>query len=283
MNHSGTLKTQCSARELAHAILARKAAAEGMVLLKNEGILPLKRPISIALFGGGAVQTVKGGIGSGDVNNRESISVYKGLKAEDTMITSENWITDYENRYETARIAWRSKILEDAKHVENPFDAYAANPFSLPEGREIIDEDLKGASVAVYVLSRIAGEGKDRRKAEGDYYLSKKERKDILYLNKTGIPIVLLLNVGAPIELTDILQEAESIKAVLNVSLPGQEGGYAIADVLFGEAVPGGRLTATWARRYEDYPSAENFGYLNGDLETEKYKEGIYVGYNCIK
>ncbi len=279
MNHSGTLKTQRSARELAHAILARKAAAEGMVLLKNEGILPLKRPISIALFGGGAVQTVKGGIGSGDVNNRESISVYKGLKAEDTMITSENWITDYENRYETARIAWRSKILEDAKHVENPFDAYAANPFSLPEGREIIDEDLKGASVAVYVISRIAGEGKDRRKAEGDYYLSKKERKDILYLNKTGIPIVLLLNVGAPIELTDILQEAESIKAVLNVSLPGQEGGYAIADVLFGEEVPGGRLTATWARRYEDYPSAENFGYLNGDLETEKYKEGIYVGY----
>ena len=275
MNHSGTLNLQRSKRELMHAILARRAAAEGMVLLKNEGILPLKRPISIALLGGGAVQTVKGGIGSGDVNNRESISVYKGLKAENVMVTSENWITDYEKRYEDARVAWRRKILEDAKHVENPFDAYAANPFSLPEGREIIDEDLKGASVAIYVVSRIAGEGKDRRKAEGDYYLSRKERKDILFLNQTGIPIVLLLNVGAPIELTDILQEAENIKAVLNISLPGQEGGHAVADVLFGEAAPGGRLTTTWAKRYEDYPSAEDFGYLNGDLETEEYKEGI--------
>lgn len=279
MDHSGTLKSRRSKRELTNAMLARKAAAEGMVLLKNEGILPLKRPISIALLGGGSVQTVKGGIGSGDVNSRESISVYKGLKAEDVMITSEGWITDYKNRFETARIAWRRKILEDVKQVENPFDAYAANPFSLPEGREIIDEDLEGASVAVYVISRIAGEGRDRRKAEGDYYLSKKERKDILYLNQAGIPIVLLLNVGAPVELTDIIEEAENIKAILNISLPGQEGGYAVADVLFGEAAPGGRLTATWAKRYEDYPSAEDFGYLNRDLETEIYKEGIYVGY----
>lgn len=279
MNHSGTLKSRRSKRELTNAMLARKAAAEGMVLLKNEGILPLKRPISIALLGGGSVQTVKGGIGSGDVNSRESISVYKGLKAEDVMITSEGWITDYKNRFETARIAWRRKILEDVKQVENPFDAYAANPFSLPEGRKIIDEDLEGASVAVYVISRIAGEGRDRRKAEGDYYLSKKERKDILYLNQAGIPIVLLLNVGAPVELTDIIEEAENIKAILNISLPGQEGGYAVADVLFGEAAPGGRLTATWAKRYEDYPSAEDFGYLSRDLETEIYKEGIYVGY----
>ena len=121
--------------------------------------------------------------------------------------------------------------------------------------------------------------GKDRRKIEGDYYLSIKEREDILYLNQTDIPIILLLNVGSPIELTDVLQEAGNIKAVLNISLPGQEGGHAVADVLFGRAAPGGRLTATWAKHYEDYPSADSFGYLNGNLETEKYREGIYVGY----
>lgn len=248
-------------------------------MLKNEGILPLPCPVSIALFGGGAVRTVKGGIGSGDVNNRETISVYKGLKAENVMITSENWIMDYEKRYETARTAWKKKVTEAAEYVENPFDAYAENPFSFPEGRKITDKDLKDASVAIYVISRISGEGRDRRKTEGDYYLSEKEREDILYLNQTGIPMVLLLNVGAPIELTDILREAENIKAVLHISLPGQEGGYAAADVLFGKAAPGGRLTATWAERYEEYPSAEDFGCLNGDLETEKYKEGIYVGY----
>lgn len=279
MNYSGTRKTQLSKRELIHARLARKAAAEGMVLLKNEGMLPFAVSVSIALFGGGAVQTVKGGIGSGDVNNRESISIYAGLKEAGTLITSEDWIVDYENRYEAARAAWKEKILEDAKRVENPFDAYAANPFSLPDGRKIVSEDLKDALAAVYVISRIAGEGKDRRRIEGDYYLSKKEWEDILYLNQTGIPIVLLLNVGAPIELTDILQEAGNIKAVLNISLPGQEGGHAVADVLFGRAVPGGRLTSTWAKHYEDYPSADSFGYLNGNLETEEYREGIYVGY----
>ena len=279
MNHSGTLETQLSEREIAHAQLARRAAAEGMVLLKNDGVLPFRVPASVALFGGGAVRTVKGGIGSGDVNNRESISVYRGLKAAGVTIASEDWITDYEERYEAARAAWKEKVLEDVKHTENPFDAYAANPFSLPEGRKITAEDLKDASAAIYVISRIAGEGKDRRRTKGDYYLSGKEEDDIRYLNQTGVPIILLLNVGAPIELIDILQEAENIKGVLNISLPGQEGGHAAADVLTGRAQPGGRLTATWAKHYEDYPSAENYGYLNGNLETEEYREGIYVGY----
>lgn len=279
MNHSGTLKTKLSKRELEHARLARKASAEGMVLLKNDNLLPLEFPMSIALFGGGAVCTVKGGIGSGDVNNRESISIYRGLKTAGAVITSEDWIADYKNRYEAARTAWKERVLEDARHVENPFDAYSANPFSMPDGRKIMLKDLGDASAAVYVISRIAGEGKDRRKIEGDYYLSIKEREDILYLNQTDIPIILLLNVGSPIELTDVLQEAGNIKAVLNISLPGQEGGHAVADVLFGRAAPGGRLTATWAKHYEDYPSADSFGYLNGNLETEKYREGIYVGY----
>ena len=246
-NHSGTMKTKRSRRELQHAGLARRAAAEGMVLLKNDSLLPLELPMSIALFGGGAVRTVKGGIGSGDVNNRESISVYRGFKTAGAVITSEEWLADYENRYEAARTGWKEKVLEAARHVENPFDAYSANPFSMPEGRKIMPEDLENASAAVYVISRIAGEGKDRRKIEGDYYLSKKEWEDILYLDRADIPIILLLNVGAPIELTDVLQRAGNIKAVLNISLPGQEGGHAAADVLFGRAAPGGRLTATWA------------------------------------
>lgn len=278
-NNSGRRNAPPSERELKHALFAGRAAAEGMVLLKNEGILPLEDSMPLALFGSGAARTVKGGIGSGDVNNRESVSVYRGLKAAGVRITSEGWIADYEKRYEKARSVWKDTVLADAKRVENPFDAYTAHPFSLPEGRKIMAEDWEGASAAVYVVSRIAGEGRDRRRTEGDYYLSKKEREDLLYLGQTGIPVVLLLNVGAPVELTDLLQGTENIKAVLNISLPGQEGGRAAADVLLGRAVPGGRLTATWARRYEDYPSAESFGYLNGNLETEEYREGIYVGY----
>lgn len=277
--YSGTLMQQPSKREIEHGRLAREAAAEGMVLLKNEGLLPLSDSAPIALFGGGASHTVKGGTGSGDVNNRENVSIYRGLKDAGVSIISEEWLLDYQKRYDAARNTWKEKILQDAKQVGNPFDAYAANPFSLPDGRKIMAGDLKGASVAVYVISRISGEGKDRRRVEGDYYFSKKEQEDILYLNQANIPIVLILNVGAPVELTGILQEAGNIRAVLYSSLPGQEGGHAVADVLFGKAAPGGRLTTTWAKRYEDYPSAECYSYLNGNLDMEEYKEGIYVGY----
>ncbi len=277
--HSGSRDLQVSKREREHGRLARRLAAEGMVLLKNEGLLPFAPSVSVALFGGGAGKTVKGGIGSGDVNNRESISLWQGLLEAGVAVTSEDWLKDYDRRYAAARLQWKEKILEDAKQVNNPFDAYAANPFVLPEGRRICTEDLKGAQAAIYVISRIAGEGKDRRKEEGDYYLSKKEREDLLFLDGQGLPVVLILNVGAPVELTDIIEETENIRGLLHICLPGQEGGRAVADVLLGRRAPGGRLTDTWARNYEDYPSAKSYGYLNGNLETEEYREGIYVGY----
>ena len=194
-------------------------------------------------------------------------------------VTSLEWLKDYDRRYDDAREKWKEKILEDALHVDNPFDAYAANPFVLPEGRSITEKDLKGACAALYVISRISGEGKDRRLVEGDYYLSRREREDILYLDQQGLPLILILNAGGPVELTDILREADNIRAVLNISQPGQEGGTAVADILFGKAVPEGKLTATWAERYEDYPCADSFSYLNGNLEKEEYREGIYVGY----
>ncbi len=237
--HSGTLSQQPSERELAHGRLAREAAVEGIVLLRNEGILPLPMSAPVALFGGGADQTVKGGIGSGDVNNRGSISIYRGLKDAGISVTSKDWLRDYRERYEAARAAWKARVLEDVKHVDNPFDAYAANPFSLPEGRGITAGDLEGASAAIYVISRISGEGKDRRRTEGDYYLSPKEREDIRYLDQANMPVVLILNTGAPIELTDVLEKTENIRAILHISLPGQEGGHAVADVLSGKAAPG--------------------------------------------
>ena len=278
-NHSGCHVSEVSEREKRNGELARKTAAEGIVLLKNDGVLPLKQSEPVALFGSGAEKTVKGGIGSGDVNNRENISIYRGIKEAGVTVTSEAWIRDYEERYRQAREQWKEKILEDALHVENPFDAYAANPFVLPEGRKITGEDLAEAGCAVYVISRISGEGKDRRLEDGDYYLSRREMEDIFDLDRRQIPIILILNAGGPVELTDILQKAKNVRAVLTVSQPGQEGGHAVADVLLGKAVPEGKLTATWAKNYEDYPSALNYSYLNGDLAKEVYEEGIYVGY----
>ena len=277
--YSGTREEQPSERELMHGKLARKAASEGIVLLKNEGILPLKKDTAAALLGYGAEKTVKGGIGSGDVNNRKNISIYQGLKEAGVKIVSEDWISDYNNRYEQAREAWKEKVLEEAKKVDNPFDAYAENPFAMPLGRKVAEEDICEADVVIYVISRISGEGKDRRKVKGDYYLSEREEEDLRYLAEMNKPVILILNAGGPVELTDILEQTDNIKGILNISQLGQEGGDALADVLLGKEVPGGKLTTTWARRYEDYPVSEEYGYLNGNLEKEEYREGIFVGY----
>ena len=277
--YSGTREEQPSERELMHGKLARKAASEGIVLLKNEGILPLKKDTAAALLGYGAEKTVKGGIGSGDVNNRKNISIYQGLKEAGVKIVSEDWISDYHNRYEQAREAWKEKVLEEAKKVDNPFDAYADNPFAMPLGRKVAEEDICEADVVIYVISRISGEGKDRRKVKGDYYLSTREAADLRYFAEMNKPVILILNAGGPVELTEILEQTHNIKGILNISQLGQEGGDALADVLLGKEVPSGKLTTTWARHYEDYPSSEEYGYLNGNLEKEEYKEGIFVGY----
>ena len=276
LKHSGTRSTEVCQREIDHAVFAREAAEEGIVLLKNEGLLPLKKDTKIALLGIGAEKTIKGGTGSGDVNNRESVSIYAGMKEKNAGIVSEEWLKDYHNRYEQARTEWKEQILEAAKHVDNPFDAYAANPFAMPDGRAVTNEDIKAAEVAVYVISRISGEGKDRRKRKGDYYLSDQEEKDLYFLNEQKIPTVLIINAGGPVELTDLLAGTENICAILNISQLGQEGGNAVADILF---TPSGKLTTTWTKRYDDCPAAEEFSYLNGNLETEEYAEGIYVGY----
>ena len=89
----------------------------------------------------------------------------------------------------------------------------------------------------------------------------------------------MIINAGGPVELTDLLAGTENICAILNISQLGQEGGNAVADILFGEFTPSGKLTTTWTKRYDDCPAAEEFSYLNGNLETEEYAEGIYVGY----
>ena len=277
--YSGSLQAAPSPRETAHAALARKAAVAGIVLLRNDNVLPLDPDTSVALLGTGAGRTVKGGIGSGDVNNRANVSIYEGLRTAGVHLTSEDWINCYEALYHGARLAWKDKILDDATKVENPFDAYAANPFVLPQGRPVAMSDLVGASVAIYVISRISGEGKDRTPTAGDYLLSDRELADLRTLDEAGLPLVLLINAGGPVELTDLLAQRRHPIAVVQLSQLGQQGGEAVADVLLGRAVPEGKLTATWAKRYADYPCADTFGACNSDLEKELYTEGIYVGY----
>lgn len=109
---SGVTSTKVSERELMHRETARKAAAEGMVLLKNENLLPLEKGTKLALYGSGASKTIKGGTGSGDVNERSSVTVLEGLENSGFIITTKDWLTDYDKTYQQARIDWRDDLLK---------------------------------------------------------------------------------------------------------------------------------------------------------------------------
>lgn len=277
---SGTQDPSVSLREIKNRAIARKAAAEGIVLMKNDGILPLAKGSKIALFGSGAGQTIKGGTGSGDVNEREVVSIYQGLINAGFEITSNSWIEDFKAAYKQSREDWKTGIFEDAAK-KPPFEfflVYSSHTYAMPSGRDILESDINGAKTAVYVVSRIAGEGADRFEKAGDYYLTDHEKEDLKVLAEHCDDIIVILNVGAQIDLKEILSISK-VKAILHLVQPGMEGGNALADLLSGEVTPSGKLTDTWAVNYSDFPNAKTFSHNNGDVFTEKYEEGIYVGY----
>lgn len=290
---TGTTSEEISEREQRHRILAREAAEESIVLLKNDGVLPLPTGIPVALFGAGAGLTIKGGTGSGDVNVRHSVSIYDGFTLARVRVTSKDWIEDYEERYELARQAWKKQILDECGGSADGqlfFDTYTSHAFEMPEGRPIEDTDVQDAKTAVYVISRVAGEGSDRHLAQGDYYLTDHELEDLRVLATLVEKIVIVINAGAPIDLT-VLEAMPEVKAILFMGQAGEEGGNACARILLGFVNPSAKLTATWAKRYMDYPGAMDFSDVRAQLDEgnasdrdallarSRYEEGIYVGY----
>ena len=296
---TGTTSEEISEREQRHRILAREAAEESIVLLKNDGVLPLPTGIPVALFGAGAGLTIKGGTGSGDVNVRHSVSIYDGFTLARVRVTSKDWIEDYEERYELARQAWKKQILDECGGSTDGqlfFDTYTSHAFEMPEGRPIEDTDVQDAKTAVYVISRVAGEGCDRHLAKGDYYLTDHELEDLRVLATLVEQIVIVINAGAPIDLT-VLEAMPEVKAILFMGQAGEEGGNACARILLGFVNPSAKLTATWAKRYMDYPGAMEFSDVRAQLDEDnaygaaetidrdallarsRYEEGIYVGY----
>ena len=296
---TGTTSEEISEREQRHRILAREAAEESIVLLKNDGVLPLPTGIPVALFGAGAGLTIKGGTGSGDVNVRHSVSIYDGFTLARVRVTSKDWIEDYEERYELARQAWKKQILDECGGTTDGqlfFDTYTSHAFEMPEGRPIEDTDVQDAKTAVYVISRVAGEGSDRYLAKGDYYLTDHELEDIRVLATLVEKIVIVINAGAPIDLT-ALETMPEVKAILFMGQAGEEGGNACARILLGFVNPSAKLTATWAKHYMDYPGAMEFSDVRAQLDEDnaygaaetidrdallarsRYEEGIYVGY----
>ena len=264
--------------ETRHRAVARRAAADGMVLLRNDNeILPLESGSSVALYGSGAVHYIKGGTGSGDVNQRECVSVADGMRQAGFKIANEDWLREYEDIYQAKRLEWRDWLLEKNKEPGSygMFVLYAANPMPCPVGPDPVATE---ADVAVYVLSRTSGEGADRKNAAGDYLLTDEEYAFIGKMCNVYEHVVLVLNTGGLIDLS-FTDEFANIEAIVYMSQPGMEGGPALADILSGRVTPSAKLTDSWAYNYEDYPGAKEFSTNGGTLEYAAYHEGIYVGY----
>lgn len=268
------------AHEAPHRETARKAAEEGFVLLKNERhVLPVAKGTKLALYGPGASNPIKGGTGSGDVNEREVVSICDGLKQAGYEITTQDWIDRFGKLYEQSRLNWRQKIWDEvAKSTDVTmafFNAYASLQYAMPAGDIPTKTD---AETAVYVISRIAGEAADRFDKGNDYYLSDEEAQILKTICTLYKDVILLINSGGIIDLS-FLDTYENISGVVLISQPGMETGNAVASILTGEVTPSGKLTDTWAYKYEDYPNSKTFSHNNGNVESEKYEEGIYVGY----
>ncbi len=268
---SGQYDEKVSVLEKENREVAYKAAVESFVLLKNDGCLPLKKK-KVALFGAGASHTIKGGTGSGEVNNRHSISIYEGLRDAGYEITSERKIRSYIKMEAEAHEQW----IKD--NTGMPSANSLSNNYILPQPERITEEDLKESDgdVAIYVVSRQSGEAADKKLERGDFTLLNNEKDDIRFLKEHFRHLIVIVNSGSSMDLSALDDMDISL---IFFGQAGQEGGRALADVLCGKRYFSGKLTTTWAKRYEDIPFGNEFSYLNGDLANEFYKEDIYVGY----
>lgn len=265
-----------SERERRNALLARKIGAEGCVLLENDGVLPLQER-SVALYGLGARHTCFGGTGSGECRPRYRVNIEEGLLNAGIRVTTSDYLDKLDEECERARKVWRRELNKGLKKCKKTaqMDYACAHPFLAPFGGSI--DAAAGSPVAVYVLTRQAGEGSDRRTEAGDYLIREGELAQLKSLCALYPKTVLVLNVCGAIDLS--FTKELNLSAILLVSLGGMEAGNAVCDVLTGRVSPSGRLTASWAERYGDYPFCDNYSYRNGDPRNEDYSENIFVGY----
>ena len=254
--------------EREHNALLRRSGAECAVLLKSNGAFPLSEPCKLALYGSGARRTIKGGTGSGEVNSRAFVTVEEGLEAAGFTVTTRFWMDTYDTLCISARQNFIRSLKKQARehHTLAILESMGA---VMPEPEYNIP--LQGVGdTAVYVLSRISGEGSDRKPVPGDILLTETEKRDILQLNKQYEKFLLVLNVGGVVDLSPVRE----VSNILLLSQLGVETGDILADLLLGKSYPSGKLTTTWSA-WEDYPSVGSFG---GKDDTY-YIEGVYIGY----
>ena len=267
-------------RELEHRRLAYEAACEGIVLLENDGTLPLQ-PGKIALYGSGAISTIKGGTGSGEVNERYSVNIYDGLVNAGFTVTSQSWLDEYVTELEQALSDYDQRRIDAVKESKSLMSLMDVTniPFIYPAGRMIGEEDVResGCDTAVYVVARQAGESGDKKLDKGDFDFFPDEIAHLRFLSEHYKNTVLVINSGSSMDITPV--DDLHLSAILFFCQQGEEGGNALGAILAGKVTPSGKLTDTWAASYADIPFGDRYSYLSGDTTQEIYHEGIYVGY----
>ena len=274
-----------------HIALSRMAAGEGMVLLKNEkSTLPIRRGTKVALFGKGTVDYVKGGGGSGDVTVEYIRNLYEGMK-----------IKEDEGKVEVFdKLAKYYEKDIQKQYADGAVPGMTVEP-ELPD--ELLNEAREYTDTAVITICRFSGEGWDRkceaaqdgyvldgeekRNSElsakifenGDFCLTNAENAMVEKVKKAFPHVIVVMNVGGIVD-TKWFRDCDEIQSVLMAWQGGMEGGLATADILCGDVNPSGKLSDTYAKDLEDYPSTANF---HESAFYVDYTEDIYVGYRYFE
>ncbi len=283
---------RCVTASKKHTELSRRAATEGMVLLKNEdNALPLAKGEKIALFGKATIEYIKGGGGSGDVNCPYIHNIYDGFSAKDVSVFMPlvDFYRDYVER-ESVNIPTQDQINATwdivnamefcTKRDDMTYDTFASMHVKEPA---VPDELIKSAAeftdTAIITLSRFSAEGVDRRPIPGDYYLSDIEKDLIDKAGELFSKVVIVINSGAVID-CEYFAENDDVQAVLFGWQGGMEGGLAVADIICGDVNPSGKLADTIAKSYDCYPCKDDFWECFDHLD---YTDDIYVGYRYFE
>jgi beta-glucosidase len=277
----------------AHAAITRQSAAEGIVLLKNNGALPWKdgKIKTVALFGENSYDFLSGGTGSGCVHPPYVVDMLTGLK--NAGIKSSETLTDIYRKYiDYARVKFQAE-----RHPAKWFQTEMMGQQKYPEigiSPIAIDKEVASADAAIITIGRQAGEGIDRDIAT-EFNLVPEEQaliKDVCNaFHQAGKPVVVIINSGSVIETASWSGYPD---AILCAWQPGMEGGNSVADLLTGKVNPSGKLTMTWPLAATDHPSTKSYpgtmdfytyevtrGYTGqvAGYDYTNHDEDIYVGY----
>ena len=251
------------------AAMARRAGAEGCVLLKNDGTLPLKSGESVAVFGRCQLDWFYVGYGSGgDVHPPYRVNLMEGLGNAGVAVDQE-----------LAGIYASWCVSEDNKADHGWWGHWPMSHPEMPLEPAIVSAAAKRCETAVVVIGRAAGEDRENTLSKGSYYLTDEETAMLSTVTAHFCHTVVVLDIGSIMDLGWTKEYGEKLSAVLIAWQGGMESGNAVADVLTGAVNPCGKLADTVAMYYEDYPSSESFG----GKEFNNYTEDIFVGYRYFE